>query len=701
MGADEASSAPTLVIGIGGMAAGVLQRLRRRLADRFGNADTTPAFELLLLDTDPETLAAVQRGETAATLDYQQILPTPLKTAQQYRAKSAKLLKWLSRRWLYNIPRDLKTQGIRPLGRLAFVDHSANIFRRVKESLASISRPEATQMTSGCTNLRFLATPRVVVVAAISGGTGGGMALDVAYAAQKALQEQGAPPGGVTGILLYGTDRNADSHDLTIANGRAFLEELFHFSRHDGRYPGDAACGLPAFEQGRAPFGDAYFLHLGEELTNERLSDQLGVVAEYLYRDVATSAGTAWRKCRQQARQAEPGDNRVSKDDVPLRTFHLGLFDDSDEHTGDIARAELVCELVGRWLGSAAGKPKEDRSPPPVADSDPESQPTGEAAAPQEAIVPVATHEERIAAVVQREFGTTADQALAAHIHKWMLAHAQRHHPAPPPPPPRPPGGKAPAIPLPNPAVTQADTAFATFLTRASAQLSDLHGRLTAEAERFAAAGTKIVEQSADHDDVWQPLRRAITNHLIEQIPQWIVRLESNFLPSYFNPAADETAGDLGTLCQKLPEELLAAACRLVERSVADVNVASMLLPSQPSPPAVELLRRLLDCAKPKLSSHGGDLRTMLLVPDRSLHKQVPAFLAKIQDPPPTLVVDADPNVACCCEADNISLAHMAARLVAARPVCIEAASRLHTRSDIVWTTLPQVDTSSGKPAAE
>jgi hypothetical protein len=43
----------------------------------------------------------------------------------------------------------------------------------------------------------------------------------------------------------------------------------------------------------------------------------------------------------------------------------------------------------------------------------------------------------------------------------------------------------------------------------------------------------------------------------------------------------------------------------------------------------------------------------------------------------------------------------MAARLVAARPVCIEAASRLHTRSDIVWTTLPQVDTSSGKPAAE
>jgi hypothetical protein len=504
----------------------------------------------------------------------------------------------------------------------------------------------------------------------------------------------GATPPQVTGILLYATDRHADSHDLTIANGHAFLNELFHFSHREGRYPGDTACGLPPFEPGRGPFSDTYFLHLGDELTSDRLSNQLDVVAEYVYRDIATSAGSVWRKCRQQARQAEPGDDRVSPDDVSLRTFHLGSFDDSEEHMQEIATAELVCEIVGRWVGLSSVKEKENQAPSASPDSEDDPPLSGATVATQDATELPATHEERIAAVVQREFGATAEQALAQHVQKWLVSHAQRHYPPPPPPPPPPPNAKASAIPQPNPAVAQADIAFATFLTRASAQLSELHTRLVSEAEKFAAVGAKIVEQSADHDDVWQPLRRSIANHLIEQIPQWIARLESNFLPSYFSPVDDEAAGDSAAIWQKLPEALLAAICRLVERSVADVSVASMLLPTQASPSAVELLRRLLDSATPKLASHGGDLRTMLLIPDRSLHEHAPALLAKTQDPPPTFVVDSDPNVACCGEADNISLAHVAARLVASRPVCIDAASRLHTRSDITWMTLPQADIS-------
>jgi hypothetical protein len=694
----EASSAPTLVIGIGGMAAGVLQRLRRRLADRFGDATTTPAFELLLLDTDPETLSAVQRGESAAALDYRQVLAVPLRTAQQYRAKSAKLLQWLSRRWLYNIPRDLKTQGIRPLGRLALVDHCATVIRRFKESLSNITRPEAMQITSGCTNFHFAATPRVIIVSAISGGTGGGMAIDVAYVAQRALQDLGAATNQVTGILLYATDRHADSHDLTIANGHAFLSELFHFARREGRYPGDPACGMKPCEPGRGPFSDTYFMHLGEELTKERLCAQLDLVAEYVYRDIATTAGTAWRKCRDQARSAEPADDRVSRDDVPLRTFNLAVFDDSEEHTGEVATAELVCEVVRRWLG-ASGPAKQNEAPQGSPASDDSAAPEQAETAPAtpEASAQQATHEERIAAVLQREFPDTADQALAQLIYKWLVAHAAKNYPPPPPPPPN---AKPSAVPQPNPAAAQADVAFATFLTRAAGQLTELHGRLAGEAEKLATLGARMVEATAERDDVWQPLRRSIAHFLAAQIPHWISRLEANFLPSYFGSADDEAGSDLAVLCQKLPAELLAAAGRLVERSVADINLPAMLLPKTPSAPSVELLRRLLGAATPKIAAAGGDLRTMLLVPDRSLHENVPALLTKVQNPSPTLVVDADPNVACCCEADNISLAHVAARLVAARPVCVEAASRLHTRSDIVWTTLPQVNSGGADKAA-
>ena len=47
----------------------------------------------------------------------------PLRRSQDYREDSRKILEWLSRRWLFNIPRSLQTEGLRPLGRLALVDH--------------------------------------------------------------------------------------------------------------------------------------------------------------------------------------------------------------------------------------------------------------------------------------------------------------------------------------------------------------------------------------------------------------------------------------------------------------------------------------------------------------------------------------------------------------------------------------------------
>ena len=53
----------------------------------------------------------------------------PCAKPQEYRSETPEILEWLSRRWLYNIPRSLKTEGIRPLGRLALVDHASEAVR--------------------------------------------------------------------------------------------------------------------------------------------------------------------------------------------------------------------------------------------------------------------------------------------------------------------------------------------------------------------------------------------------------------------------------------------------------------------------------------------------------------------------------------------------------------------------------------------
>jgi hypothetical protein len=43
------------------------------------------------------------------------------------------------------------------------------------------------------------------------------------------------------------------------------------------------------------------------------------------------------------------------------------------------------------------------------------------------------------------------------------------------------------------------------------------------------------------------------------------------------------------------------------------------------------------------------------------------------------------------CEAEGLSLAHVAATLVESRPDAAEAAHRLHTRNDIEWQRPPSV----------
>ena len=108
---------PTLVLGIGGAAGRVLSHFRRMLHDRLRAARDLPAVQLLLLDTDPRALAdSARRDESGLSPD--ETLNLPLRRPQHYRDHSQKLLNWLSRRWLYNIPRSLRTEGLRPLGRL-------------------------------------------------------------------------------------------------------------------------------------------------------------------------------------------------------------------------------------------------------------------------------------------------------------------------------------------------------------------------------------------------------------------------------------------------------------------------------------------------------------------------------------------------------------------------------------------------------
>lgn len=414
---------PTLFVAVGGGAGRVLVQLRARMAERFGELDAGSAIQFLWIDTDTAAMTALLRDGETPPLRPHEVLQTPLRRTQDYRANSKRFLQWLSRRWLYNIPRSQLTEGLRPLGRLAFVDHFDTIRRQLEGAIDGMLAPEATAALaekSGCEVAAH--EPRVVVISSISGGTGGGMVFDVAYTVRQLLAERSLTDQFVNGVLLHSTDWHATNRELAITNAYGAISELYHYLRDGGKYPGDPICGLPPRGEDGAPFAETYLVHLGDSLGNEDYQQQLDNVAEYLYRDAATAASATLDICRQ-------GSLRRStrlKYDVFVRTF--GVVHCRVAPSDATAAVESLCKNV---VGELFGRPDEHGSASTAASSGWARRGCGDSVAIRAArhldslLQPLKQQESaQDAGAVSRELVSTAlDEALAPSAAEMVAEH--------------------------------------------------------------------------------------------------------------------------------------------------------------------------------------------------------------------------------------------------------------------------------------
>jgi len=372
---------PTLFLGLGGTASIVLRKLRRRLSERVGSMQSVPCWKLLLLDTEPNTLRATAEGPADETLSADEVLFLPLRRPADYHAASEKLLGWLSRRWLYNIPRSLRTEGLRPLGRLVYVDHAERIAERIRRVLSDMTSDEAKMKSAEATGapLRDDA-PRVFIISSICGGTGGGMLFDVAYAVRRILADLGLSADDVCGVLTLGTLKKGGAKDLRKVNAYATLTEWNHFNARGaskvnrstfGSTASDTKTSRPA-EQARRkspgdetpsgvatsadtwaepPFGDSYLIDLGDDLTEAEFAAGATKIAHYLYLDAATPCGAALDRCRQLTRERSHDVDAAAR----LRTFGLHAIG-CDKHLVAGTQADFLCQrVVDRWHGD--GRP--------------------------------------------------------------------------------------------------------------------------------------------------------------------------------------------------------------------------------------------------------------------------------------------------------------------------------------------------------
>ncbi|MEZ6115169.1 MAG: tubulin-like doman-containing protein [Pirellulaceae bacterium] len=337
--ASKAVLQPTLFVAIGNTGMRIMRRLRKRIRDRIGDA-SCPSVDILCLDTDSKNLTMACDRSMDDCLLFDDVMPIALRRADEYRQTANEKLEWLSRRWIYNIPKSLQTEGIRPLGRLAFVDHHQAIYNRLHESFESICKTENLAATSATTGLQQgTVEPRVFIVGSSAGGVGSGMGIDMAYAVRTVLLEHGLPDTNVHGLFTHSLGRTSSQREISMANTFAFLSELMHYSSHHG-YPGDESCKLPPFDDDRPTFASTYLVDLGAELLEDELDEHLDSLAEYLYLSTLSPCSAFFDACR------------VVDDDRQLRLRSVGIshaVSITDSFASKPAN-RIAEELINQWV---------------------------------------------------------------------------------------------------------------------------------------------------------------------------------------------------------------------------------------------------------------------------------------------------------------------------------------------------------------
>jgi eukaryotic-like serine/threonine-protein kinase len=339
---------PCVFVGLGGTGAAVLCRLRHLLQEQFEHGAQLPALQFLLIDTDPGAVNAVLAQGTTSGLTSDEVCTTPLRSGWDYRGAALGDLPSLNRRWLQNIPRSQRTEGIRPLGRVALLDHAASVRERLRGVVAAATTQEAAQVTGRRTGLPFHDDdPRVFLVASLSGGTGGGMLVDVTYAVRQVLAEAGLPDDQVYGLLTYTLGHRERASGVAAANACSCLEELRHFSLPQHSYPGEPKCSLQGFREDRAALNGVYLLETegsGAEPNSSKHIDQL---ARYLFLSSVTPASGWLDRCRGSDPQAP------ARRSLNLRTLSVQPLTAESSWIPSVWSDRSCQLLAAQWRGEA------------------------------------------------------------------------------------------------------------------------------------------------------------------------------------------------------------------------------------------------------------------------------------------------------------------------------------------------------------
>ena len=140
---------------------------------------------------------------------------------------------------------------------------------------------------------------------------------------------------------------------------------------------------------------------------------------------------------------------------------------------------------------------------------------------------------------------------------------------------------------------------------------------------------------------------------------------------------------------ERLAKEFRDSIQKVLSNAFKKVSLESVILQNNIGPEQlVKWLNEKIVDAKPTLDSCGGSSRLLIGLPSLSSGSMLPEMLEKQFQLKGCDLKGTSGNFVLCFEAENVSFANVAFRLLEARPDAIELVKRIQTRKDIEWTTL-------------
>ncbi len=352
--AEYTGMTPTVIVGLGGTGKEIMIKIRRMIVETYGTLDDLPIVSFLHLDTEQN--AKVSESQVVLKQDIS-LRPVEQVWTKVEDAKSLLnqlnsypyLAEWFPAQ-LKGTDSILSGAGqIRALGRFAFAVNYQQIkssFSNAKNRIRGFEKKMLdkwkVQLDQGI---------NIFVVGSLSGGTGSGMLLDLAYNLRDWIPVSEMPQSSAY-LVLPGAFSGLG--DRVIANAYAALMELDHYSRPDTRFEAQYSTSpsdrISSQSSQDVPFNFCYLIgNSNNKVTFAGLEAVLEMVAQNIFLDFSSGFSQYKKLVRDNIRKhwASPDPLGYPQSFI---TFGLSSIQFPVERVTNACASRLAAKTIAWWV---------------------------------------------------------------------------------------------------------------------------------------------------------------------------------------------------------------------------------------------------------------------------------------------------------------------------------------------------------------